>query len=60
MITGFYVGVDNPSYAIAMQTVSVACRSKVTLCKEFDIEISEDDWPTIGLPSAILADEQKC
>ncbi|MFV5626502.1 transposase [Acinetobacter baumannii] len=56
MITGFYVGVDNPSYAIAMQTVSVACSSKVILCKEFDIEISEDEWPTIGLPSAILAD----
>ena len=56
MITGFYVGVDNPSYAIAMQTVSVACRSKVALCKEFEIEISEEDWPTVGLPSAILAD----
>ncbi|XYS42454.1 transposase [Acinetobacter baumannii] len=56
MITGFYVGVDNPSYAIAMQTISVACTSKVALCKEFEIEISEDDWPTVGLPSAILAD----
>lgn len=56
MITGFYVGVDNPSFAIAMQTISVACSCKVILCKEFGIEISEDDWPTVGLPSAILAD----
>lgn len=56
MITGFYVGVDNPSYAIAMQTISVACSSKVALCKEFDIEIFENEWPTVGLPSAILAD----
>ena len=56
MIAGFYIGLDNPSYAIAMQTVSVACNSKASLCKEFDIEISDEEWPSIGLPSAILAD----
>lgn len=56
MITGFYIGMDSPSYAIAMQAVSVACSSKVDLCKEFDIDISNEEWPTIGLPSAILAD----
>ncbi|MDE2420549.1 MAG: DDE-type integrase/transposase/recombinase [Gammaproteobacteria bacterium] len=56
MIAGFYIGLDNPSYAIAMQAVSVACSSKVSLCKEFDITVSDEEWPVIGLPSAILAD----
>lgn len=56
MIAGFYIGFENPSYAVAMQAFQVAVTDKVELCKKFGIEITTEDWPCIGLPEAILAD----
>lgn len=56
LIAGFYIGFENPSYVVAMQAFYNACVDKVAICKEFEIDISEDDWPAIGLPDAILAD----
>ena len=56
MVAGFYIGFENPSYAVAMQALQVAVTDKVELCKKFGIEITTEDWPCIGLPEAILAD----
>lgn len=56
MIAGFYIGLENPSYIAAMQAVTMAMTDKVNYCKSFGIDISEEDWPTVGLPDAILAD----
>ncbi len=56
MIAGFYVGLENPSYVAAMQAVTMAMVDKVEYCKTFGIEILGEEWPTVGIPDAILAD----
>lgn len=56
MIVGLYIGFENPSYVAAMQALSMAMSSKVDYCKKIGIEITEDEWPSSGLPEAILAD----
>ena len=56
MVAGFYIGFENPSYVTAMQAFRVAVTDKVELCKKFDIEITNEDWPCVGLPETILAD----
>lgn len=57
MIAGFYIGFENPSYVAAMQVLVMAMISKVNYCKSWGVEINEKDWPSIGLPDAILADK---
>lgn len=56
MITGFYVGLENASYVAAIQALTMAMTDKVQLCSEYGVDIREEDWPTVGLPNAILAD----
>ncbi|HHE3464888.1 DDE-type integrase/transposase/recombinase [Pasteurella multocida] len=56
MVAGFYIGFENPSYVTAMQAFKNAIIDKTEICKKFDIKISNEDWPCIGLPEAILAD----
>ena len=56
LVAGFYVGLENPSYVTAMLALVNAMTDKVKLCQSFDYDIDSDDWPSIGLPDAILAD----
>lgn len=56
MVTGMYVGLENPSYVTSMLVLRMAMSDKVDYCKKFDHEITFKDWPCIGLPEAILAD----
>jgi len=56
IVAGFYIGFENPSYVAAMQALVMAMTDKVEYCKRFGCEITYDDWPTVGLPDAILAD----
>lgn len=56
MVTGFYIGFENPSYATAMQAFKIAVTDKVEICRKFDIKIRQEDWPCVGLPETILAD----
>jgi hypothetical protein len=56
MITGFYIGFENPSYVTSAQAIKMAVCDKTDICKKFGIDISLEDWPCIGLPEAILAD----
>ncbi|HFG7034972.1 integrase catalytic domain-containing protein, partial [Acinetobacter baumannii] len=56
MVVGFYIGFHNPSYVVAMQAIVNACSDKVSLCKLLGIDIEPEQWPTLGLPDAILAD----
>jgi hypothetical protein len=55
MVVGFYIGFENASYVTAMQALQVAMTDKVELCKQYDYEITSDEWPCIGLPDALLA-----
>ncbi|REL31285.1 Mu transposase C-terminal domain-containing protein [Thalassotalea euphylliae] len=57
MVVGMYVGFENPSWISAMMALINAATSKVTYCQEFGIEIDEQDWPCVGLPDKLLADQ---
>lgn len=56
MVTGFYIGFENPSYRTSAQAIKTAVSDKTDICKNFGIDISLEDWPCIGLPESILAD----
>lgn len=56
LIAGFYVGLENPSYVTAMLALVNAMTDKVQLCQSYGYDIESEDWPSIGIPDAILAD----
>lgn len=56
LIAGFYVGLENPSYATAMLALVNAMSNKTQLCRSCGYEIDTEEWPATGLPDAILAD----
>ena len=56
LIAGFYVGLENPSYVTAMLALVNAMTDKVQLCQSYGYNIEPEDWPSIGIPDAILAD----
>lgn len=57
MAVGMYVGLEGPSWAGAMMAMSNVVTDKREYCAEYDIEISEDDWPSHHLPDILLADK---
>ena len=56
MIAGLYIGFENPSYPAAIQALAMAMTDKVEFCAEYGQAITEEEWPAVGLPDAILAD----
>lgn len=56
MVAGMYVGLEGPSWAGAMMALCNAASDKVTYCKEYGIEITDEQWPCRNIPDAILAD----
>ncbi|MDS1309041.1 DDE-type integrase/transposase/recombinase [Marinobacter xiaoshiensis] len=56
MVAGFYVGLENPSYVTAMSALTTSMSDKTQLCGRYGLEIIADQWPTVGIPDAILAD----
>jgi hypothetical protein len=56
MIAGIYVGLEGPSWLGAMMALANAAADKVKFCREYGIEITEEDWPVHHLPDAILGD----
>lgn len=55
-IVGMYVGLENASWVSAMEALSNTVLDKVEYCKKFDIDITNDMWPTVGLPESIIGD----
>ncbi len=53
---GFAVLLEGPSWVGAMLALDNVSKDKVAFCAELGIEITEDEWPCKGLPTAILAD----
>ncbi len=53
MVVGMYVGLESPSYVTAMQALSNAITDKVDYCKNYGIEIKDEDWPVKGLPERV-------
>lgn len=56
MVTGMSVGLEGPSWGGAMTALINMATDKVAYCKEFGIEIEENEWPCRHVPASILGD----
>ncbi|MGB1321897.1 MAG: transposase [Vibrio gallaecicus] len=56
MVAGFYIGFDNASFPVAMKALISSFSSKVDACESYGIDISEEQWPCVGIPDVLLAD----
>lgn len=56
MIVGIYIGLEGPSWLGAMMALVNTVKNKVEFCKEYDIEIDQEEWPVHHLSDTILAD----
>jgi len=54
LIVGMSVSLDGPHWEGAMLALENAAHDKVAFCKEYGVDITEDDWPCQHLPKAIL------
>ncbi|GLC89708.1 Mu transposase C-terminal domain-containing protein [Lysinibacillus piscis] len=56
IITGIYVGLEGPSWLGAMMALDNMVADKVEFCKQYSIDITEEQWPIYHLPEIIIAD----
>lgn len=56
LITGIYVGLEGPSWIGAMMALDNMITDKVEYCKQYSIDITEEQWPCKHLPEIIIAD----
>lgn len=56
MTVGLYVGLENPSWATASIALANAFCDKVEYCRQYGVEISASDWPSVGTPATVTAD----
>ncbi len=56
MITGVYVGLEGPSWLGMMMALANTAMDKVEYCRQYGIDLSEDEWPCYHIPDAILGD----
>lgn len=56
IIVGLYVGLEGPSWVGAAMAIANSASDKVKFCREYGVEIKEEEWPVHHLPQAILAD----
>ncbi|MCW8093219.1 Mu transposase C-terminal domain-containing protein [Alteromonas sp. ASW11-130] len=57
LVTGYYLTFEPASYVLAMMSIANCLENKVDVCRRLGISIDFEDWPAIGLPTAILADK---
>lgn len=55
-IVGIYIGLEGPSWAGAMMALANSAMDKVKFCKEYGMDISENQWPMHYIPESIVAD----
>ncbi len=56
MVVGMYAGIEGPSWVGAMMAFDNIVADKVEFCKQYDIKIRSEDWPSSLLPERLLAD----
>ena len=56
MVAGIGVGLEGPSWAALAAALTNMAADKVAFCKQYDIEISESDWPCRHVPASLLGD----
>lgn len=58
LITGVYVGLSGGSNAI-LQCLQSMAEDKVLFCQKHGVEITANQWPSVGLPKVISTDRGK-
>ena len=56
MVTGMSVALEGPSWASAMMALANMAADKVAYCKEYGIEITENEWNCHHVPASLLGD----
>lgn len=56
LIAGVYVGYQGGEEAM-MASIVNAASDKVAYCKQYDIDITPEQWPSWGLPAEIISDQ---
>ncbi|MGR5869222.1 hypothetical protein ACT7C5_24165 [Bacillus pacificus] len=56
IVTGFYVGLEGPSWVGAMMALLCTSMDKVKFCKSYGVDINPEEWPIHHLPEILLAD----
>ena len=56
LITGFYVGLEGPSWVGMMMALLNSTVNKKDFCAKYSINITDDCWPAAHLPEIILGD----
>ena len=55
LITGVYVGLEGGQYALRLLLQNTFA-DKVSFCRQYNIEIDPQDWPSHHLPTKIMTD----
>lgn len=56
MVVGLYVGFEGPSWLGVMMAIENTVESKVEFCKQYDVDITEGEWPCHHMPDSFMAD----
>jgi len=56
IISGFYVGLEHPSWQGAMMALLYTFCDKQMVCQKYGVSIETNEWPCYGLPKKILCD----
>ncbi len=56
LIAGVYIGFDCDETAV-MACIAQAASDKVEYCTRYGIEITPEQWPSVGMPSEIITDK---
>ena len=56
MVMGMHVTLENASWESALMALKNAAEDKVAYCRQFGVEITQDEWPCRHLPLSITAD----
>lgn len=56
IVTGMYIGLEGPSWTGAMMALANAASDKTSFCKNYGIDISDEEWPCHHIPDTLRAD----
>lgn len=55
-VTGIYIGLESGSFLGAAMAIANSASDKVDFCRQYGIQIKEEDWPIKYIPECIVAD----
>jgi putative transposase len=55
-IPGFYIGLEGPSWQGVAMAIENTAANKVDFCAQYNVSITEEEWPSHYLPQIFFAD----